>query len=90
MTEPTPSDLFQAVRTAIEQRSSWATPLVILRFEDSGAFTTFPQELLADARWPERGRPYQVLAELDRAELDQLAGYSEEELKDYAEQVLWW
>jgi hypothetical protein len=90
MTDTTPSDLLEAVRAAIENRARWAMPLVILRFEDSGAFTACPQELLADARWSERGRPYQILAELDRADLDQLAGYSDEELKEYTEQVLWW
>jgi hypothetical protein len=90
MTDAAPSDLLHAVRAAIDNRTSWPDPIVILRFEDTGGFTACPQELMADAAWPERGRPYQVLAELDRAELNQLAGYSDEELKEYTEQVLWW
>ena len=79
-----------AVRDALANRSRWPMPVVVLRFEDTGAFGAFPQSALADPAWRERGRPYQLVAELDRAELDQLASYSEEELEEYIAQVFFW
>ena len=79
-----------AMREALANRSRWLMPVVILRFEDTGAFGAFPQTALADPAWRERGRPYQLVAELDRAELEQLASYDEEELQEYTGQVFFW
>lgn len=93
MTDPTTQSrdaLEAAARAAITHRDQWKLPAVIVRFEDNGEFLACPQESLSNPAWPDRDRFYEVIAEFDRGELEELAQYTDDNLHDYVADVLTW
>jgi hypothetical protein len=86
------------VRKAIESRRQWLMPVLILRFTDGPSpypgeetpYAAVPETELAGNQWCGRGRTYDTLGEFDRDELDELADYSEEDLIQYAAEMLLW
>jgi hypothetical protein len=87
---PEPAALATAIRQAIDNRGQWEMPAAILRFQESGDYLACSEIALHTSRSPAADRAYQVITELDRTDLDSLAGYSEEDLVAYAADVFCW
>jgi hypothetical protein len=82
---PDAAALGAAVRAAIALRGQWAMPVTVLRYGDSGEYEARPAPGL-----PAGERPFSVVAEFDRDELDDLASYTEADLDRYVAEVLCW
>ena len=89
--------LLSAVRQAIAERRRWTPPIVIVRYQDpaeipagESSYLAVTQADLAIGRWPGKGRQYEIVAEFDAEELEDLEDYSEEDLQHYVSTVLLW
>lgn len=89
--------LLAAVRQAIAERRRWTPPIVIVRYQDpaqtpegESPYVAVTQADLSIGRWPGKGREYEIVAEFDAEELEDLEDYSEEDLQHYVSTVLLW